>query len=225
MPYSFDVTLYKIDGSTVLGSNAVQLTNKRTNERLTGTTNANGQVTFGASNFTSGYNDGDVVELKAKEIATGYKVNYRTRIDTANAGETIILILMNESYNWRKDFETGVFNKVIISDGPIPGEGLPVKTTQTTLISPIELGSCRDVNIIVHNDSAQVQTISVWVSDDAQPGTPGDKTFWALVNDATFTVSDSKMRAWTIPCSWVAITATSASAVTSGVRCTLKATT
>jgi len=66
-PYPVTITAFDIDNTTKLSSATVTIIEIATQERLTGTTNAAGQVILDLSNFTSGYTNGDVVHIIASK--------------------------------------------------------------------------------------------------------------------------------------------------------------
>lgn len=224
--YQLDGVLYDTNRSSTVATANIYCTNKRTGDQLSTTPNSSGQYVFNAANFANSFVNGDIVELEAKVSGTIKRVKWRTRINTANAGETNNLYLMTEVRVFRKNQEGGVYFQAIKHDSTVGGAGIAVGTSQTTLISPTEVGDQRVALVQVNNDSAQAQTISVWASLDDQPGAPGDTTYWWLISDATLALAATSSigRAWQIACRWICVTATSAAAVSSGVRAILKAT-
>ena len=67
MPYVIGVTLSQSGGSARANA-TVKLTNNRTGDTLTQTTNSSGQAIFDAANFDNGYELGDSLNIEKQVL-------------------------------------------------------------------------------------------------------------------------------------------------------------
>ena len=97
-PYVISGVIYNTD-ETVLEDAAVKIENLTSGDYVTTSTNAQGEYTLDASDFTSGYTDGDTIYVFAN--IKNKSEWYKTSIDTANGSEEKDLYLKNFPIRWR----------------------------------------------------------------------------------------------------------------------------
>lgn len=147
LPYTIAGIVYSSDGTTVLESVNVQVTNVTTGESHTGSdsgyenliSNSSGEFQVNLGSFTSGYSNADSIEIMGKN-ANGLD-SETTTVNTANAGEsTITLVLVPEDINnlWDQIDEVGersdhrrITTSYETDEGSIEGEGTYTDTTMT----------------------------------------------------------------------------------------------
>jgi len=113
LPYIYQLTVYESDGSTRADSVTVTAVNKSTNEAIQSTANSNGVVVFDFANFTSGYDDGDIVF-----ISVG---------DFKHEGQKICDWLARQvrkqiKSNWVNELKNTLWNPEFIQNNPVPYE-------------------------------------------------------------------------------------------------------
>jgi len=90
-PYPVSGKVYDIDG-TAEGGVTVRLTNTRTKETLTATTNTSGEYVLDLSNLESGWNNNDVVFLQAWEKSSPFKTaSYTFEVSGDNYNKDLYL--------------------------------------------------------------------------------------------------------------------------------------
>lgn len=132
-PFVFSVTVYDTDGSTALASRTVYIRNDRTNELLSGNTNASGQVVLNLYNFASGWTRGDVITYYVNYNLFEASGSYTT--PAVGGGTSVTLTLATASTSTQLKYFTpqeflDYFNLVSTDDDSENG----IKLQQLTLI-------------------------------------------------------------------------------------------
>lgn len=223
-PYPIDGTVYSLDGTTAAAGATVKAVNSATGESVSVSTNSSGQFILDLANLKasigttqSGYSDRDVIIITATDgTSTGY---WRHTVNVNEGQSSFNLYLINNTTTiGNVDWSTFMMKSITLSAS--------VKTTATVLIPPINIERASNFSVTTHNRSAQNLTVSLWVSNLDNPGTPGGDT-WALiesaitVNAGTRDATEEVLKRYR----WFCVTVTAAAAVSKTVDVAFMATT
>ena len=112
-PYLIAGIIYHTGGTVAVSGTVVVGVNARTGELIRTTTNASGEYILDAANFTSGFNNSDVILVQAGE-------EQKEGQDVANLLSRDVIKQLKA--NWRSEFRNTLYTPNLIQNNPLPFE-------------------------------------------------------------------------------------------------------
>lgn len=194
IPYPVDVTVYQIDSVTPSSGATVKIINTATGERLSGTTNALGQVILDLANLTSsvgnvksGYSNRDVF---AVDVTDGtYKARTRRTVNVAVGADSLTMYLLNSTETLGLLAWNAYQNHFEVKNMTV------WQNSDTILVPPTQAERYTAYSVEFTNRSAKSLTINIWVSNATSPGDLGSD-MWATMNVEQISIGATTQKAY-----------------------------